>query len=62
MLFWKSNSTKTLGGGEAWGVMVPCSVSPLTVPALSLGKGWNLCLQLDQSDFSSLDSEGINER
>lgn len=48
--------------GEAWGVRVPCSACPLTVPALSLGKGWNLCLQLDQSDFSFLEFKGINER
>ena len=54
MLFWKSNSTKNM--------MVPCSASPLTVPALSLGKGWNLCLPLAQSDFSFLESKGINER
>lgn len=61
MLF-ENQTAQKRWGGEAWGVMVPCSVSPLTVPALSLGKGWNLCLQLDQSDFSSLDSKGINER
>lgn len=56
------NQTAQKRCGEAWGVMVPCSASPLTVPALSLGKGWNLCLHLDQSDFSFLDFKGTNER